>query len=116
MPNVDLAAIEVDGRDQAVPVSADIEDDQAFHPVSARERLPQIVEAREIGPSDDGIPVRHARAVAGNTIPATINNGAGAGINVQICTSDGQPSQTTQDAGGPCPRPCGGGQETRRLS
>src|SRR6185436_6617722 len=48
MPDIDSLAVEVDGRNQPVIVPTYVEDDQAFHPISAWECPSQVIEVLEV--------------------------------------------------------------------
>src|SRR3954454_1510874 len=69
MPDVDSSSIKVDGGNQPVFVSSNIEHHEALHPVGAWERRSQLVEVPEYALLDDGIPTTQRALAPGVTFP-----------------------------------------------
>jgi hypothetical protein len=67
--NVHLAAIEMDGRDEAIFVASNVEYDDVFHSVSGWEGGTQGIKTVEITPLHDFEPVREGAFAVGVLLP-----------------------------------------------
>lgn len=72
MPDIDFLAIEVDGRNQAILIPADIEDDQIVNHVRTGKHLLEIMEAGKVIRLHDPKPCVERRA----TIRMVLRKGA----------------------------------------
>lgn len=69
VPDVDSAAIEVDGGNQPVLVSSNVEDYEALHPVSAWKCRSEFIEVLEYALLGDGVPTTQRALTLGVALP-----------------------------------------------
>src|SRR6185436_5685117 len=84
MPDINSSAIEVDGGNQPVLVSSNVEDHEALHPVSAWECRSQLIEVLEDALPDDGIPTTERALTLGVALPKFFQGLAGNDVHGKV--------------------------------